>query len=75
MVSLAWAPRMWQPTMRSVFALAMIFTGADTSGFEEDARLTAMWLWTLSTGLSGSGKTSEEEEDVYAGLEIYQEYQ
>jgi putative DNA methylase len=44
-------------------ALAMIFTGADTSGFEEDARLTAMWLWTLSTGLSGNGKTSEEEED------------
>jgi len=30
-------------------ALAMIFTGADATGFEEDARLTAMWLWTLST--------------------------
>ena len=28
-------------------ALTMIFTGADTTGFEEDARLTAMWLWTL----------------------------
>jgi putative DNA methylase len=24
-------------------ALAMIFTGADPTGFEEDARLTAMW--------------------------------
>src|SRR5436853_3430953 len=44
-------------------ALAMIFTGADTSGFEEDARLTAMWLWTISTGLSGNSETSEEEED------------
>lgn len=28
-------------------ALALIFEGADTSEFEEDARLTAMWLWTL----------------------------
>jgi hypothetical protein len=36
-------------------ALSMIFAGAETSGFEEDARLTAMWLWTLSTG-SGNGK-------------------
>ena len=31
-------------------ALNMIFAGADATGFEEDARLTAMWLWTLSTG-------------------------
>jgi adenine-specific DNA methylase len=32
-------------------ALRMIFdqTNADTSGLEEDARLTAMWLWTIST--------------------------
>jgi adenine-specific DNA methylase len=30
-------------------ALAMIFTGADATGFEEDARLTAMWLWTITT--------------------------
>jgi hypothetical protein len=30
-------------------ALTMVFQGADTTGFEEDARLTAMWLWTLST--------------------------
>jgi adenine-specific DNA methylase len=33
-------------------AISMIFAGADTTGFEEDARLTAMWLWTLSPGLS-----------------------
>jgi putative DNA methylase len=38
-------------------ALNMIFRGADTSGFEADARLTAMWLWTLST--SETGKTNE----------------
>lgn len=30
-------------------ALNMIFEGADTTGFEENSRLTAMWLWTIST--------------------------
>ncbi len=34
-------------------ALGMIFEGADSTGFEEDARLTAMWLWTLSAGANG----------------------
>jgi adenine-specific DNA methylase len=45
-------------------ALTMIFTGADATGFEEDARLTAMWLWTLSTNVhnNGAGSTEEEEE-------------
>ncbi len=46
-------------------ALTMIFTGADATGFEEDARLTAMWLWTLHPG-NGDGKAThdagEEEE-------------
>jgi hypothetical protein len=28
-------------------ALSMIFAGADATGFDPDARLTAMWLWTL----------------------------
>jgi adenine-specific DNA methylase/O-acetyl-ADP-ribose deacetylase (regulator of RNase III) len=48
-------------------ALNMIFAGADTSGFEEDARLTAMWLWTLSTGAANgytsSSDTAEDEDD------------
>jgi len=45
-------------------ALNMIFEGADTSGFEEDARLTAMWLWTLSTGTTnGDEAPSDDEED------------
>jgi adenine-specific DNA methylase len=35
-------------------ALSMIFEGADASGFEEDARLTAMWLWTLHTSINGA---------------------
>jgi putative DNA methylase len=44
-------------------ALAMIFSGADATGFEEDARLTAMWLWTLSTAASnGNGASPAEDE-------------
>ena len=43
-------------------ALNMIFQAADTSGFEEDARLTAMWLWTLRTAANGNGKEPDEDE-------------
>ncbi|MCK4788472.1 MAG: DUF1156 domain-containing protein, partial [Desulfobacteraceae bacterium] len=35
--------QVWAAVSRE--ALKMIFEGADASGFEEDARLTAMWLW------------------------------
>ncbi|MBU3968206.1 MAG: DUF1156 domain-containing protein, partial [Euryarchaeota archaeon] len=45
-------------------ALEMIFQGADATGFEEDARLTAMWLWTLSTGANGNGNMKAEDESV-----------
>jgi hypothetical protein len=40
-------------------ALTIIFPDAETIGFEEDARLTAMWLWTLS-----AGKTAANGEDA-----------
>lgn len=43
-------------------ALRMVFEGADATGFEEDARLTAMWLWTLKAGPNGNG----QEEDAKA---------
>ncbi len=43
-------------------ALIMIFQGADATGFEEDARLTAMWLWTLSAGANGNGNKKIESE-------------
>jgi hypothetical protein len=36
-------------------ALGMIFDGGNSSGLEEDARLTAMWLWTLSNGAGNGG--------------------
>jgi putative DNA methylase len=44
-------------------ALALIFEGADTSEFEEDARLTAMWLWTLSTATDDGRTTMDDEGD------------
>lgn len=44
-------------------ALNMIFEGADATGFEEDARLTAMWLWTLNAAGSEEDHASEQEEE------------
>jgi putative DNA methylase len=46
-------------------ALALIFEGADVTGFEEDARLTAMWLWTLSAGrvVDEEERDDEDQED------------
>jgi adenine-specific DNA methylase len=44
-------------------ALNVIFEGADVTGFEEDARLTAMWLWTLSAGPSVQDELDSEKED------------
>ena len=49
-------------------ALSMIFAGADATDFEPDARLTAMWLWTLKTGdINGKDIADEVEEDDEAG--------
>jgi putative DNA methylase len=46
-------------------ALSMIFAGADASGFDPDARLTAMWFWTLSTGVPANhSNESDDDEDV-----------
>jgi putative DNA methylase len=51
-------------------AISMIFEGADTTGFEEDARLTAMWLWTLSSGTSnGAASEGDEAEEVEEELD------
>lgn len=52
----------------STEALALIFKDADASGLEPDARLTAMWLWTIGGGIAsgnGNGKpTDSDDEDV-----------
>ena len=44
-------------------AISMIFEGADTTGFEEDSRLTAMWLWTLSSGPSNGESADAVDAD------------
>jgi putative DNA methylase len=45
-------------------ALAMVFKGAEATGFEADARLTAMWLWTLiSPDLNEKDENGVEESD------------
>lgn len=59
-------------------ALTMLFRGADTSGFEEDARLTAMWLWTLVAG-SDTAETPTDEgkaegTELEAGTEVPKGY-
>jgi putative DNA methylase len=43
-------------------ALNMIFKDSDVTGFEEDARLTAMWLWTLSTNPDTDASVSVDED-------------
>lgn len=52
--------QVWAAVSRE--ALSMIFEGAEGSGLEEDARLTAMWLWTLSTGGDRNDGGGNEEE-------------
>jgi len=52
-------------------ALSVIFEGADTESFEPDARLTAMWLWTLagpaSTATDSEGENPDDEDEDKAG--------
>lgn len=45
-------------------ALAMVFKGADATGFEADARLTAMWLWTLKTSDTNGSAEADQEVEV-----------
>jgi putative DNA methylase len=44
-------------------ALSTIFEGADAAGLEADARLTAMWLWTVGAGRTTAAPTSEADSD------------
>jgi hypothetical protein len=44
----------------STEALALIFQDADAAGLEPDARLTAMWLWTLG-GRKDEGERMKDE--------------
>ena len=54
----------------STEALSLIFEDADAAGLEPDARLTAMWLWTLGGGsgkAGANGNTAEGDEEVEDG--------
>ncbi len=44
-------------------ALALVFKDADTTAFEADARLTAMWLWTLKADAAEDATFGAEETD------------
>ncbi|MDX2024301.1 MAG: DUF1156 domain-containing protein [Deltaproteobacteria bacterium] len=49
-------------------ALSMIFSAADASGLEADARITAIWLWTLAdptdSGAKSEAGDSDEDDEV-----------
>lgn len=45
-------------------ALTQVFKGADATGFEPDARLTAMWLWTLNAPAGNSKGEDSEAADA-----------
>jgi putative DNA methylase len=48
----------------STEALSLIFKDANAAGLEPDARLTAMWLWTIGGGTNGAtGKSTESDTD------------
>uniref|UniRef100_A0A7C5RDS0 DUF1156 domain-containing protein n=1 Tax=Thermus caliditerrae TaxID=1330700 RepID=A0A7C5RDS0_9DEIN len=51
----------WEAVARE--ALRMIFPEADPQGFEEDARVTALWLWTLLARKNGAQAMIAEEEE------------
>ncbi len=55
----------------STEALALIFQDADAAGLEPDARLTAMWLWTI--GGASNGKKSLNAEDAESAEEEEQD--
>lgn len=62
----------------STEALSMIFKDADAAGLEPDARLTAMWLWTLGGGsgkavTNGNGQPAETDEESEADDEDAEE--
>jgi putative DNA methylase len=51
-------------------ALSTIFRDADASGLEPDARLTAMWLWTVGGGRADTtSKLSKDEQSEKDSLE------
>ena len=48
-------------------ALSVIFRDADAAGLEPDARLTAMWLWTLGGGKSATNGNGSQPDALPEG--------
>jgi len=42
----------------------MLFEGPEAEGLEEDARLTALWLWTLRSARNGQGNGEQDDVDT-----------
>jgi putative DNA methylase len=55
--------QVWAAVSRE--ALSTVVADADLSGFEADARLTAMWLWTVAGG-AGESDEGEDAQDADA---------
>ena len=53
--------QVWTAVSRA--ALSSIVASANLSGFEPDARLTALWLWTIAAGSDGTGDKDGETDD------------
>lgn len=59
-------------------AMTLVFQGASAEGFEPDARLTAMWLWTLSASddsteaceSEGDEAASDDDEEESSGKKV-----
>jgi putative DNA methylase len=43
-------------------AMNRIFEDGDATGFEEDARLTAIWFWVMKAAMNGNGANGEDGE-------------
>jgi putative DNA methylase len=54
--------QVWAAVSRE--ALSMIFADPETSGLDEDARLTAMWLWTIAAPSGAPTGETEAENDT-----------
>ncbi|MFP4204124.1 MAG: DUF1156 domain-containing protein, partial [Opitutales bacterium] len=54
--------QVWAAVSRE--ALSTVVADADLSGFESDARLTAMWLWTVAGAAASSEEGEEDDEDA-----------
>ncbi len=58
----------------STEALSLIFKDANAAGLEPDARLSAMWLWTIGGGgANGNGNKTNTQDDTESSDEVADE--